>query len=85
MAGQKRKYSPPQIVDLSGSTTLGQTQGFCLDGTAPTQYTCTPGTQPPGDPASCDPLGSSPTIGGCTGPGNVAVEGCFAGSLFVEP
>lgn len=81
---KKPKYVPPKVVDVSGFGAKGQVEGWCVTGTNPTIYTCVSGGRPTQDPAVCNPVGSNPSAGGCSGPGGLAVEGCYTGSIFAE-
>lgn len=81
MSKTKRSYQPPMIADLSGAGAQGQTEGICGTGFNPVDYTCTAGPLPFMEDR-CSPTGISPTLGGCTGSGGAAVEGCATGSLF---
>jgi hypothetical protein len=81
---KKRAYVPPQVTDVSGFGARGQVEGWCVTGTDPTAYTCTSGGVPSQDSNLCSPTGFNPSFGGCTGPGGLAQEGCYTGSLFTS-
>jgi hypothetical protein len=54
--------------------------GTCMDGAGiSSNYTCTRGLSPQSNPATCTPLGSLPTVGGC-GKGNAATTLCSSGA-----
>jgi hypothetical protein len=78
----KEIYQPPYAQDLSGFSANGQVKpmGYCTDGSNPVTDYCTGGALPLQDPSSCNPTGSWPAIGGCTG-GLIVAQGCSLGSV----
>ena len=78
----KEIYQPPYAQDLSGFSANGQVKptGYCTDGSAPVDWTCTAGDAPPAGSGTCNPAGGIPAVGGCN-VGTNAVQGCAAGSV----
>ncbi len=82
---KRRTYIPPRIMDLSGYSAAGQTEGRCATGTFP-YYVCQVGTA---YIASCT-TGTGVDTSSCTGggvhyypackPGGGAITGCLSGS-----
>jgi hypothetical protein len=75
-------YEPPFSRDLSELNVSGQVgpQGICMPGGAISgNFTCTRGTSPVSNPATCSPVGSNPKLGGCS-KGNSAFSSCQSGS-----
>jgi hypothetical protein len=54
--------------------------GFCRDGSNPVTDYCRGGLLPSQSQNSCNPTGSWPGIGGCTG-GFIVAQGCNNGSV----